>query len=68
MATTSFSVNLHGILAELGEQQVFTFQGTLGDRLFFDSIDTDPGFENIRLPADRPEWYYDIQQHPPCFR
>ena len=47
MATSSYSINFNGTLAELGEEQVFTFEGGLGDRLLFDSIDTDASFENI---------------------
>ncbi|MBD2720049.1 Calx-beta domain-containing protein [Synechococcus sp. FACHB-909] len=40
-------MNFTGLLTEPGEQQVFTFDGVIGDRIAFDGIDADPVFENI---------------------
>ncbi len=54
MATTSFSINLAGTIAEFGEQQVFTFEGGLGELLYFDSIDSDSPFEDIRYSLIAP--------------
>ncbi|MBW4532174.1 MAG: VCBS repeat-containing protein [Aphanothece saxicola GSE-SYN-MK-01-06B] len=47
MATSSYAINFNGLLAELGEQQIYTFDGTVGDRIYFDAIDADPVFQNI---------------------
>ncbi|MCP9786128.1 beta strand repeat-containing protein, partial [Cyanobium sp. N5-Cardenillas] len=47
MASSSYAVNFSGLLTEQGEQQVFSFDGVIGDRIFFDGIDADPVFENI---------------------
>ncbi len=47
MASSSYSVNLNGLLAELGERQIYTFEGVIGDRIYFDGIDADPIFQNI---------------------
>ncbi|MCP9934861.1 cadherin-like domain-containing protein [Cyanobium sp. Candia 9D4] len=47
MASSSYAINFNGLLTEQGEQQVFTFDGVIGDRIFFDGIDADPVFENI---------------------
>jgi len=47
MAVSTYVVNFTGLLTESGEQQVFTFDGVIGDRIAFDGIDADPVFENI---------------------
>ncbi|WP_094583979.1 Calx-beta domain-containing protein [Synechococcus sp. BO 8801] len=47
MASSSYAINFNGLLTEQGEQQVFTFDGVIGDRIVFDGIDADPVFENI---------------------
>ncbi len=47
MASSSYAINFNGLLAELGEQQIYTFDGTVGDRIYFDAIDSDPVFQNI---------------------
>ena len=57
MANPSFSVNFNGTLVELGEKQVFNFLGTLGDRLFFDSIDADSSYDGISYRLINPSGY-----------
>ncbi|MCT0209070.1 hypothetical protein, partial [Synechococcus sp. CS-1332] len=47
MASSSYSINFNGLLAELGERQIYTFEGVVGDRIYFDGIDADPTFQNI---------------------
>ncbi len=47
MVTLNNFLNLVGTIGELGEEQIFTFEGTIGDRILFDSLDTDSPFENI---------------------
>lgn len=47
MVTLNNFLNLVGTIGELGEEQIFTFDGTIGDRILFDSLDTYSPFENI---------------------
>jgi hypothetical protein len=44
-----FGSTISGSISEPGEQDVFTFNGTVGQRLFYDGIDTDFGNINFQI-------------------
>ena len=50
-------IHLTGTISEAGEQQVFTFTGTLGDRLMIDSIDVDGSDEGINYRLIAPSGF-----------
>jgi Ca2+-binding RTX toxin-like protein len=42
-------IAINGTIAESGEQDIFTFDGTAGQRFYLDALDNDPTFENLTI-------------------